>query len=526
MGHTHHRVMAAGRRRIDRTAALRGLLAAGPAVLLLVGWHLATARPGVLEVVADGLVRFIPLDVFDFGLGLLGPLAKGLVYAGVAGGFLLAGVLAGIAAARAAPGWSAARLALLAAGGLLVVAELVVLPLFGAGAFGLAATYDPLNVQIPLIGAAALFGAMLAELRARAIRRSLPVAGSSLSRREFLADSLVVVGGGALALAGLGVFVQVLDAAGHGSSLPAASGDPFGPTPALTPVADFYTVAKDVLPPTVDGATWRLAIDGLVDRPAQLSLAELRSLPVQETVRTLECISTDIVRGDHLISNQLWRGARVSDVLASVGVQSTARFVHWQAEDGYTESLPLAVALDPLTWIAYDLGGAALPVEHGFPARVLVAGRFGMKQPKWLRRMTLSDVDLDGYWEQRGWDRDAIERTMSRIDTPAHAQQISRNQPLVVTGIAFAGDRGISRVDVSPDGGASWQQATLEDATRRPLGPLTWVRWRTSFTFRQAGAARIVVRGTDGGGAVQSGQPSSPLPSGSTGWHAVDVTVI
>jgi hypothetical protein len=170
------------------------------------------------------------------------------------------------------------------------------------------------------------------------------------------------------------------------------------------------------------------------------------------------------------------------------------------------------------------MGGAPLTSEHGFPARVLIAGRFGMKQPKWLRRITVSDHDESGYWEQRGWDRDAFVRTMSRIDYPRIGDAVRAGVAFTAYGIANSGDRAIERVEVSTDG-TTWTAAELEDASRPPLGPLTWVRWRAPVTVSAPGTARLVVRATDGRGQVQEERETTPLPSGSTGWHAIRILV-
>ncbi len=299
----------------------------------------------------------------------------------------------------------------------------------------------------------------------------------------------------------------------------------FGPTPAQTPVPDFYTVNKNLGPTVVDGGAWALVIDGLVDRPARIDLTELQGLPYQEAFRTLECISTDIVRGDHLIGNQKWRGVRVSDLLDRVGARPEASWILWEADDGFTESLAIEVARHPDTWIAYLMGDQPLTPEHGFPARVLIPGRFGMKQPKWVRRMQVADHDEDGYWVQRGWDKEAVVRTMSRIDWPSNGASVAAASPFTVYGIAFAGDRGTARVEVSGDGGSSWVDADLEDVVVPPLGELTWLRWRADLTAAASGSMELVVRATDGDGDTQSGEPTPALPSGSTGWHRIVVSV-
>ena len=164
-----------------------------------------------------------------------------------------------------------------------------------------------------------------------------------------------------------------------------------------------------------------------------------------------------------------------------------AGWILWEAEDGFTESTPLEVAREADSWIVYEMGGAPLTPSMAIPARVLVAGLFGMKQPKWLRRMQIADHDEDGFWVVRGWDKEAIVKPMSRIDYPKTMAEVPVGEQFWVTGIANAGDRGIMRVELSLDDGDTWADAELDDAALPPLGPLTWVRWRTQATLDRAG---------------------------------------
>jgi DMSO/TMAO reductase YedYZ molybdopterin-dependent catalytic subunit len=522
-----------------------GLLAAGGALLVLVLGRAITDRPGLVETISDGFSRYLPLSVFEFGVSNLGPLAKGLLTLGIAAGILLAGALVGAIAlrrlAQRGSAWAFGAVVVSA----LVAVELVVLPVFGAGFLGLDLASDKLAVQLPLVIAALTYAGLLIGLRETWLEigpepgsavepaPELPFATPTpavgeLSRRRFMGTSLALAG--ALAAAGsiAALFSQVLAAVGRGGPAQVPDTDPtgFGPTPAQTPVDDFYTVHKNLGPTVVDGASWALVIDGLVERPENLSLEQLRALPYQEAYRTLECISTEIIRGDHLIGNQHWRGTRVADLLDRVGVKPEARWVLWEADDGFTESIPVEVARHPDTWITYQMADAPLTVDHGFPARVLIPGRFGMKQPKWLRRMRLADHDESGYWVQRGWDKDAFQRTMSRVDWPRHRSKVTADESFMAFGVAFAGDRGIKSVEVSTDNGVTWLPAELEDATMAPLGELSWVRWRVALTLAAAGSVRLAVRATDGDGATQSGEVTSSLPSGSTGWHRIDVEAV
>jgi DMSO/TMAO reductase YedYZ molybdopterin-dependent catalytic subunit len=533
-----------------------GLLAAGPALLVLVVGRGITDRPGLVEVISDGFSRYLPLSLFELGVSTLGPLAKGLLTLGIAAGILVAGAVVGDIGLRRLAVRGRARAFVTISLAALAAVELAVLPIFGAGFLGLDLASDALAVQLPVVVAALTYAGLLVGLRETwleidaadapaahppaalppAVLAPVPLAPEvphirptpavgELSRRRFVGGTIAVAGAAAVAGSLTALASQVLDAVRHGGSPQTADVAPggFGPTLAQTPVDDFYTVNKNLAPTVVDGPSWALVIDGLVDRPGQLTLDQIRALPYQEAYRTLECISTEIVRGDHLIGNQHWRGVRVADLLDRVGARPEARWILWEADDGFTESIPLEVARHPDTWIAYQMADAPLTVEHGFPVRVLIPGRFGMKQPKWLRRMQLADHDETGYWEQRGWDRDAVQRTMSRIDWPRHRATVTAGEPFMAFGIAFAGDRGISRVEVSPDDGATWLEAELEDATVAPLGELSWVRWRIALTIAAPGVAQVAVRATDGDGATQSGEVTASLPSGSTGWHSIQI---
>jgi len=419
--------------------------------------------------------------------------------------------------------------ALLTAGAVLALAEAVALPLAGAGFLGSSLRGDRLALHLPLVLASLAYGGVLSGLlrgwEPASAGQDFVTDATTMRRRTFLGRTLAALGLGSLAASGLSVLLQVRSVSSPQSaaSAPGLGSDPLGPTPAVTPVDDFYVVSKNLVSPAVDGSSWRFTIDGLVDTPAAISMADLQAMPSVEAYRTLECISTNIVQGDHLIGNQLWRGVRIADLLERAGVKAEARFVHWEAEDGYTESIPLDTARHPETWIAYAMGDAPLTADHGFPARILIPGRFGMKQPKWVNRMTLAADDIDGYWEQRGWDHEAFVRTMSRIDHPAPGATVPVGQAAPFTGIAFSGDRGIQRVELSTDEGATWLQAEVEDASVPPLGPLTWVRWRAEITLDREAPVRVVVRAVDGQGGVQDGRETSALPSGATGWHAVRV---
>ncbi len=267
------------------------------------------------------------------------------------------------------------------------------------------------------------------------------------------------------------------------------------------------------MPPSIDAQSWRLKIGGLVDRPVSLTLDELKArYPSTDQFATLSCISNPV--GGPLTSTTLWTGPPFRDVLASVGVKPQARFAHLLAQDGFDEVVDLAMIRgDGRIVLAHTWNGQPLPTAHGFPLRVYLPGHYGMKQPKWITEIVLVPDDIPGYWVSRGWDSQAIMRTTSVIDVVATNDLVrSGGRTFVpVGGIAHAGDRGISKVEVQVDGGP-WQAAEL----RAPLSGLTWVIWRYQWPFAR-GEHVFAVRAYDGTGALQITQPHGSFPSGATG---------
>jgi hypothetical protein len=194
--------------------------------------------------------------------------------------------------------------------------------------------------------------------------------------------------------------------------------------------------------------------------------------------------------------------------------------VLFSSVDGYTESLPVAAARQPTTVIAYQMNGAPLPPKHGFPARIILAGRYGMKNPKWLTNIIVAHDDTPGFWEQQGWDKQAIVRTTSRIDGPRDGATLPASA-LAVSGVAYAGDRGIRSVQVQVTPDAPWTTASLQ-----PVDAVsTWAAWRYTWTPPKPGSYRITVRATDGTGALQEARAQDSFPLGATGLHAITVQV-
>ena len=286
-----------------------------------------------------------------------------------------------------------------------------------------------------------------------------------------------------------------------------------GTRPEYTPVEDHYTVYIHAEPPEVDGASWVLPITGLVDRPLRLTLDELRGrYPVHDRFNTISCISGRV--GTSLISTTQWTGALLTDVLDDAGVKEGATYLDITSADGYHETVPLdLVREDGRLLLCYEWDGRPLPVPHGFPLRIWIPNRYGMKQPKWITGIEVTDEYHPGYWVKRGWDRYALVKETSVVDTVAvDAAYREGGETLVpVGGIAWAGDRGISKVEVRVDGGA-WRPARL----RSPLSDTTWVIWRYDWPM-EAGEHRFEVRCVDGDGKPQIEETHGNRPSGATG---------
>jgi DMSO/TMAO reductase YedYZ molybdopterin-dependent catalytic subunit len=295
-----------------------------------------------------------------------------------------------------------------------------------------------------------------------------------------------------------------------------------GTRPEYTPVAQHYRVDIDLTPPSIDASSWRLDISGLVARPVKLSIDQLRSdYAKRDQFITLECISNPV--GGPLIGTTLWSGPSLKDVLATAQPQAEAHYAHILAQDGFDEVVDLSkVDSDPRVILAYDWNGAPLPTSHGFPLRVYVPDLYGMKQPKWITDIVLVPDFLPGYWVKRGWDKMAVRRTTSVIDTVATGELQHRGGRTYVPvgGIADAGARGVSRVQVQVDGGP-WEDAEL----RPPLSELTWTIWRYEWPW-QEGQHTFAVRAYDGAGVLQTESPHDTYPSGATGIDTRSVSVL
>jgi DMSO/TMAO reductase YedYZ molybdopterin-dependent catalytic subunit len=284
----------------------------------------------------------------------------------------------------------------------------------------------------------------------------------------------------------------------------------------LTPNADFYRIDINTRPVRVDGESWMLEVDGLFEDPRPLTLSDLMAYPPVTQTITLSCISNRV--GGDLIGTSNWTGARLRDVLKDLGVKPEAQELYVEAADGFFESVAMEDLMDPRTLLVYGMNGETLPVEHGFPLRIYIPNRYGMKQPKWITRIEAIDEEGPGYWVQRGWSPEARPQIVSVIDTVATEGVLDGQVP--IGGVAWAGDRGIQKVELQIDDG-EWAEATLRTP---PLSGLTWVQWRYDW-LSSPGNHTFRVRATDGTGALQIEEQQGPRPDGATGYHTKRVTV-
>ncbi len=287
----------------------------------------------------------------------------------------------------------------------------------------------------------------------------------------------------------------------------------------ITPTESFYHVSKNFFDPSPSADGWKLEIKGLVDKPYALTYKELTAMPAQVVTVGMMCISNPI--GGGLAGNAKWKGVRLADLLKKARPKSGVVDVMMQAVDGYTDSIPIQKAMDPDVMLVWEMGGAPLNSTHGFPARLLVPGIYGMKHVKWITSFELVDYDFKGYWQQpdQGWSDPAPVNIMSRIDYPTDGTLDLKAQ--TVSGVAFAGDRSISKVEASTDGGQSWNEAYVKP----PLSHTAWVVWAYNWTPTQPGKYVLKVRATDGKGNLQTPKRADPYPNGATGYHAVTYRV-
>ena len=496
-----------------RQVVIRGFGSGVVAGLLLVAlMYLAKLVIGTTplpQLLQQPILAVMPGFVFGFLIDTLQHAGKVVEEAGLIVGMIVGLGFLGGAWAWARKVWARPPHALsFAAAGWAIVA-FVLLPISGDGFLGL--NEGP---TVPLVWGL-LFAAYGVVLQVGGDPASEAPIRADPGRRHLL--RLMPIGIAALSAGGL---VSLLLPRWYQAVFTAPEAGLSGASPEITPVENFYVVSKNFTDPVVSEQGWSLKVGGLVHNPLHLSMADLRALPSVTEYVTLECVSNNV--GGSLMSTGQFTGVRLHDLVSMADPQSTATHARFKARDGYTESLPLSlISSQPEILVAYALNGAPLPTGHGFPARILVPGHYGMKGPKWLDSIELASQDDGGYWESEGWDRIALVKTTARFDVPKDGDIAKVGEAVRLLGVAFAGARGISKVEYSADGGKNWWTADLG----APLSSLTWVLWNANWIPPQAGAYVLQVRAVDGTGAPQQPTASASYPSGASGYHTVRVDV-
>lgn len=292
----------------------------------------------------------------------------------------------------------------------------------------------------------------------------------------------------------------------------------------ITPNANFYQVdIDDFLLPSVDASTWSLQVSGVEGNGKNYSLDELQALPPTTEYNTFECVS-NLINGN-LISNASWTGVVLSDLFSDAGgVPQDAQNVLFYSVDGYSVAIPISTAMNSDSMVAYDMNGVALPQAHGYPLRAVIPGLYGMMSAKWIRKIQIINSSYMGYWQTRGWSDVGLVQTVAFIIVPndGGSESLSQNNgTILLGGYAYAGARGISKVEVSTDGGQTWQVATLKP----PLASNTWRLWAFAWSPTKTGSYFIYARATDGTGALQTSIETDTFPNGATGYAMSTVNV-
>jgi len=491
-----------------RYAALAGVAAAAAAVGFgeLVGGIVPGGSSLVLSV-GSRVIDAAPPFVKDFAVSTLGTADKPALIIGVIVFTLLLGSLFGVLAARRR--W------------------------FGVVGFALLGLVGGLAIAVTEPVWAAILVAGVAFVAAAGTLLLLLRTGAGIvdgGRRAFLrqAGSLVALGGLA-AIAGRAI-VQAAATTGARNDVVlqppvtqpeamTASLDVAGISPQYVPNSEFYRIDTALSAPKVNVDTWKLSITGMVDHPVEFTFDELLAMPMVERDVTLSCVSNEV--GGSLVGNARWQGVVLSDLLNQAGVQDGATQIVGRSVDDFTVGFPTKLAFDGRTaLLAVGMNGEPLPIDHGFPARLVVAGLYGyVSATKWLSEIELTTLEaFDAYWVPRGWAKQAPIKTESRIDVPSPGRRVTAGA-VPIAGVAWAPTRGISKVEVQVDDGP-WQTARLgsEDGTE------AWRQWVIDWDAT-VGTHTITVRATDGDGALQLEERVPPRPDGASGWHSIKVTV-
>lgn len=520
---TGGRGVAANRRVVDRWAALSGILSVGLGLLvgeLLAGWFSPSVSP--VTAVGASVIDSLPPGVKDAAIALFGTSDK-LVFLIVMSVLIaLLAALVGILESRRRH-WGLVAIA--------VFGVLGIISVLSRAQGSATAAAAPLLVAI----IAMVFLRLLIDrlILWRGTPAALPrSAADDAGRRGFL--QVLGVGAAGAVIAGLATAVVRGSVANYQAArqklkLPmprqAAPPIPAGAqlqVPGIQPLVianpQFYRIDTALAVPLINPDDWQLKITGMVDREVSITMTELLAQPMIERYVTIACVSNEV--GGSLIGNAKWLGWPVREFLARAGVKPGADMVLSRSQDGFTASTPIEALTDERdAMIAVGMNGELLPLEHGFPARLIVPGLYGyVSATKWVTELKVTTFAADlAYWSTRGWSERGPIKQSSRIDTPRSGAAVSTGA-LILAGSAWAQTKGISAVEVQVDGG-QWQQAKLATGISKD----TWVQWSASVDV-PPGQHTLQVRSTDASGQVQSAEPAAPAPNGSSGYHSIRVS--
>lgn len=293
------------------------------------------------------------------------------------------------------------------------------------------------------------------------------------------------------------------------------------PPSMITPNDKFYAV-QIRQPPRIKVEDWRLAITGLVENPVVLSYADITTMKSVTTMRTLKCIGDPI--GTRQMSNAMWTGVPLRDILQKAGVKNKAKLVVFRCADGYHTAVPTDRATRAETLLAYKMNSEVLPRDHGFPVRLLNPGHYGTKNPKWIVNIQLAETH-EGYWEKRGWDPVARVKLATLIGRPADSERLQGGTRYTISGAAFdSGNHdGIEGVEVSLDGGDTWEETEIWASS----SPLTWYLWKYTWQVpAEGGKIDIYARAISNDGLIQEEAGFDVEPAGTVGYHTISAEIV
>lgn len=504
------------------TAAVAGLAATagGLAAAEIVAAVSASMRSPILDV-GDRIIEITPVSIERRAIAWLGTADKPALLIGTAVILAVIGAVLGVTAIRGRRGIAAAGAAAVG--------------LVGVWASQTSARPAPWWALLPSVVGTAVAIAILGFLSrgprpAPTADLDEPEPAVGTSRRAMLLASAATMVSAGLAFVAARRFGVRTDVTEQRAALrlpePAtpkaaapASVSVSGASPFFTPNEDFYRIDTALSVPQVSVEDWSLEIRGMVDRPMRLSFADLLDRPLIESDITMTCVSNEV--GGNLIGTARWLGVRLDDLLAEAGIDPSADQIVGRSTDGWTSGFPTSVLDGRDALVAIGMNGEPLPVEHGYPARLIVPGLYGyVSATKWLREIELTTFDrFDSYWVERGWSPGGTIRLQSRIDTPRGLARIPAGTT-AVAGVAWAQRRGIEGVEIQVDDG-DWSPADLAGE----LNVDTWRQWSYRWDATP-GRHTIRVRAIESGtSAIQTPERSEPFPSGATGQHQIVVLV-